>query len=122
MDGGASPKRFRFRVIPTTLLVIFGCLSTAAIGAYLIFAIYTEVQSRWLHPDPGYLELVQDRQLSPQIIAAFSCCAMSTYFALVAAVASFRGDWRPAARRMIWLVMFLLLMAYVGFFPESHWK
>ena len=117
-----SPRRFRFRIIPTTLLVIFGCLYTVGTGAYLIFAIYTEVQSRWLRPDPGYLELVQERQLSPQIVAAFSCAAVSTYFAFAAAITWFRGDWRLAARRTLLLVIFLMLMAYIGFFPESHWK
>src|SRR5262245_32922337 len=115
MDS-ASPKRFRFRIIPTTLLVIFGCLSSVGICAYLIFAIYTEIESRWLHPDPAYLELVHDRQLSPQLIAAFSCFAVSTYFAFAATAPWIRGNWKLAARRTILLAIFLLLMAYVGFF------
>jgi ABC-type multidrug transport system permease subunit len=116
------PKRFRFRIIPGTVLLLFGIVSTLLIGTYIAVLADATIQACWLHPNALEFESLQERPLSPPVIAAFVCWLVGTFFAYRAANAWYRGRWSRAARATIVIVVWMLLMAYVANFHGSHWK
>ena len=105
-------RRFRKRLIPATLL---WSISPLILLGYVVAAgivLFVNIRYRWIEPNLESLKHLNQRVLSPPVVAHCVFAIAGAVCGIIAASAWMRGRWR---RAVLLTSSFLLLMVLAGY-------
>jgi ABC-type Fe3+ transport system permease subunit len=108
----APGRRFRFRVIPATLLWAVSALVLIWCSFMLGALAYFFVLQYWAASDPEELRFMLEELTKPPVIACFLSALSAGVCGMFGAAAWVRGRWQRAA---VLSAAFILLLAFAGY-------
>lgn len=86
------------RLIPFVLFWAASIGTALCLLMWLTMTLYTEVENRWIDPNPDLLEHIHEKHVSPPIIAWLLALLVSVAPAFIAGKAWYQCKWSKAIR------------------------